>query len=100
VNPQLPEVHVAVAFARERQPCPHAPQFDTLALRLISQPFTGLPSQSPKPLLHDEMPQTPAVHTADPFCGIGQVCPHEPQFATFAANVTSQPLAAWTSQSA
>ncbi len=47
---QLPVEHVAPALARE-QPAPHAPQLVS-EVSAVSQPFTSLPSQLPKPALH------------------------------------------------
>jgi hypothetical protein len=49
----------------ELQTVLHAPQFDTLLVVLISQPFDALLSQFAKPALH-VMPQTPAEHVAVP----------------------------------
>jgi hypothetical protein len=55
-------------------------------------------SQLPQPLLQVGA-QEPAVQAVLP-CALVQAVPQLPQFATFVASVTSQPLAAVASQSA
>jgi hypothetical protein len=74
-----------------------APQWVGSLLRLISQPFEALPSQSPYPELQ-EMPHTPAPHDAVPFVE-SQAVPHVPQCAVSAWRFTSHPLDALPSQS-
>jgi hypothetical protein len=56
---------------------PQAPQFKAVS-RGVSQPFMGLPSQSPKPGLHVK-PHTPLLHVAVAFAGTGQAFPQRPQ---------------------
>jgi hypothetical protein len=46
---------------------PQAPQFETLPVRLSSQPLVAPPSQLPQPLLQAPSPQRPEVHTAAAF---------------------------------
>src|SRR5436309_1142789 len=55
--PQFPPEQTPVL-----QTVPHLPQLLVSVLRLISQPFTGLPSQSAKPALHDVIWQAPFTH--------------------------------------
>ncbi len=65
-----------------RQPCWHAPQLlASVPLRLVSQPFDATPSQLPKPLVHDETPQTPLLQLAAAFASehVLQVPPPVPQ---------------------
>jgi len=85
-------VQTAEAFAYEHA-VPHAPQLLTLFVRLVSHPFTGLLSQSPRPAEHvvvmqtpDEQPGAPPIPT--------QTFPHEPQLVTLVLMLVSQPSAA------
>lgn len=64
-----PMVHWGVALAGAFVPvqlAPQRPQFVSLVLRLASQPFSRLPSQSPNPAAH-RRPQVPRSQTAVPF---------------------------------
>jgi hypothetical protein len=63
--PQVPAVHVPVAFAGAHL-MPQPPQFERV-LSGVSQPFMGLPSQLPKPALQLAIPQVPIVHEGVPF---------------------------------
>jgi hypothetical protein len=95
-----PSVHVplgqlSAAFARS-QVAPHEPQFASVASE-ASQPFVSLPSQLPKPPLHDATAQVPVVHVAVAF-GRLHAAPHAPQFASVRSDV-SQPFASFESQS-
>jgi len=58
---QTPLLQAGVPLAAEHL-VPHALQLLTSALRLTSQPFAALPSQSAKPALQLWIPHTPAVH--------------------------------------
>lgn len=52
VKPHAPAVHEFIALAA-LQTRPHIPQFATAVRVSTSQPFMALPSQLPKPALHD-----------------------------------------------
>src|SRR6266508_2279894 len=65
----------------------------------VSQPFAGLPSHSPKPVVHDVGTQAPATQS-DAAPGSEQAELHAPQCATDVPRFTSQPLAGSLSQSA
>jgi hypothetical protein len=75
---QWPAVHEAEALAKVHT-LPHAAQLPTVE-RSVSQPFIGLPSQSPKPAAQLR-PQWPAVHTAVLFDPLGHTVPHAPHAA-------------------
>jgi hypothetical protein len=77
---------------------PHAPQLALLAVRSVSQPFAGLPSQSPKPVAQVAMAQRPMVHAAEAL-GTWQRLTHAPQRAGSLFKLVSQPLAGSPSQS-
>jgi hypothetical protein len=66
-------------------------QFRLSLARSVSQPFTALPSQSPKPALHDSMRQTPKVHVAAAL-RMEQAIPQPPQSVTVFRDA-SQPSA-------
>jgi hypothetical protein len=50
-------------------------------LRFVSQPFEATPSQSPKPVLHEPIPQAPLLQLAAAFANehVLQVTPPAPQ---------------------
>jgi hypothetical protein len=68
--------------------------------RLASQPFRGLPSQSPKPALQDgtQKPPTQVLVLVPAF--VTQAKPQLPQFAVDVVTSVSQPLEGVPSQSA
>ena len=74
---QRPLEHV-LAFA---QSVPQVPQLALLVFVLTSQPFAGLPSQSPKPAAQVLTPQLPATHVLAETFAPEQTLPHAPQFA-------------------
>jgi hypothetical protein len=74
------------------------PQWLASVCRFVSQPFAGLPSQSPKPGLQ-AIVQEPMAQEGVPFVVL-QALPHAPQFVALAARFVSQPLAGLPSQSA
>jgi hypothetical protein len=76
-------------------PAAHAPQFEVLVCRSVSQPLPGSLSQLAKPVLHDGV-HAPAVHEVEP-CALLQTLPHAPQFAVPVSEV-SHPLARFPSQ--
>jgi hypothetical protein len=78
---------------------PQEPQLAALVARVVSQPFVALPSQLPKPELHDPTEQTPEEQAAVAF-GSEQPLPQAPQFPTLVCVLVSQPLDAMPSQSA
>lgn len=98
---QLPSVHVPVAqvsapLARAHAVL-HAPQWVS-ELSGVSQPLTGLPSQSPKPELHAMLAQLPDEHDVTAF-GRAHAVLHPPQWVLVLV-ACSQPLAWLPSQSA
>jgi hypothetical protein len=66
---------------------PQAPQLLALVIRLTSQPFVATPSQSPNPLLHDEIAQLLALHCQLALPPV-HTLPHEPQLLTSFASST------------
>jgi hypothetical protein len=94
---QLPLKQVAVAFAKLHA-FPHAPQLATLPLRLVSHPFAGFASQSPKPEVHATW-HAPAAQLGVPFAPL-HAWPHVPQFVVSSDVRISHPVAYETSQSA
>jgi hypothetical protein len=68
------------------------PQCIDDVLRLISQPFVGLPSQSAKPALHAPSVHAPATHDADAL-GKLQTFPHAPQLFTSVCVLIKHPSA-------
>jgi hypothetical protein len=85
VMPQVPLVQLAVPPV-EGQTFPHVLQLFTLVLRFVSQPFCGMLSQLPNPLLHDGT-QFPDVQVVVPF-GFVQVAPQAPQFEVVLSEVS------------
>ena len=92
-----PAMHAAAACAKEHVVA-HVPQCSTLLDVFVSQPFAGLPSQSPKPALHAPRTQAPPLHDALAL-GNAQAWPQIPQFAALVPRSVSQPFAALPSQS-
>jgi hypothetical protein len=76
---------------------PQPPQLP-LVLRLVSQPLAALPSQFPKPALHEAMAHEPLAQVAVALVR-EHATPQPPQFASELSAV-SQPLAGIPSQSA
>jgi hypothetical protein len=76
---------------------PHVLQFVGSASRLASQPLSGLPSQSAKPVLHPTSTQVPPTQEADALAK-EQLWPHDPQLARFVAESSSQPFSVTESQ--
>jgi hypothetical protein len=95
---QRPAAQRGVPFWLE-QSAPHAPQCATLDASATSQPLAALPSQSPKPALHEATRHAPAAQAPTPLAG-AQARLHAPQCVDELAVFTSQPLAALPSQSA
>jgi len=77
----------------------HAPQFETSLRRSASQPLTGFPSQSWKPIRH-EVTQLPSVHPGNAFGRAAHRVPHAPQFETDVLVSVSHPFDGLVSQSA
>lgn len=67
---QLPREHVELAQAATplatEHALPHEPQLVTLVVRFVSHPFAELPSQSPSPAEHVEIPHTPETQLGVP----------------------------------
>ena len=76
---------------------PQAPQLFPSVFRFTSQPLAALPSQSPKPLVHEATAQLPALHDAVALARLH--APHLPQLFGSVFRFASQPLAALPSQS-
>jgi len=93
-----PIVQAAVALARSQRVV-QAPQRVGSLERLVSQPFVGSPSQSPKPSTQLEA-QAPATQRAVVLGPAGQRVPQVPQWAGSLWVLASQPLVALLSQSA
>ncbi len=96
VKPQLPLVHVAVPLAIVAHAA-HEPQWAGSVLRLASQPFAGLPSQSAKPVLQLN-PHAPAAHVADALARALHTMPQPPHAAVLLVVDVSQPLVRTPSQ--
>jgi hypothetical protein len=75
----VPAAHATVAFASTHA-LPHIPQLLAL-FNGVSQPLAGLPSQSPKPTLHESTPHVPATQRALPLSTV-HVRPQAPQWLT------------------
>jgi hypothetical protein len=93
---QVPLTQVSLAFAR-LQTAPHAPQFARLVFVLVSQPLPELPSQSPRPGLHVDTPQTAPTQFGVP-PEAGHTLPHVLQLLTSEFVFVSQPLFGLPSQ--
>jgi hypothetical protein len=93
---QTPLTHDSAAFARLHT-APHAPQLARLVFVFVSQPFPEFPSQSPRPGLHVETPQTPPTQFGVPPAD-GQTLPHVLQLLTSVFVLVSQPLFGLPSQ--
>jgi hypothetical protein len=78
---------------------PQLPQLFASSVRLTSQPFAYLPSQSLKPVLHDATVHFDDTQAGVPFAAT-HTFPHPPQFFTSVAVLTSHPFAPLPSQSA
>ena len=61
-RPQAPVVHVDAALAKEQR-TPQPPQlFTSVERTLVSQPLLAVPSQSPKPVVHEPTRQLEPEH--------------------------------------
>ena len=95
-----PLVQAAVALAR-LQTVPQAPQLFRSFDSGVSQPFEGLPSQSPKPepQVGEHLPPEPeATHAVEP-CSFVQAAPQAPQSVVVFERLVSQPVSGRLSQS-
>jgi hypothetical protein len=78
----------------------HAPQWPTLLVRSVSQPFVcSLPSQSPNPGAHDPLHTPPAHVRVDTFA-LEHAIAHAPQLSGSVAMFCSHPSLARPLQSA
>lgn len=94
----VPAPHPGVPFATKHA-IPQPPQFCGSFVIVVSHPFPAFPSQSPLPARHWEYVQLPPAHAGTPpWAGHGLL--HAPQLATLVCVFTSQPFAAFMSQSA
>ncbi len=78
-HPHVPLLHVPpVGHAL---PLAHPPQNVADVFRFVSQPFEATPSQFPKPVLHEAIPQAPLLQLAAAFANehVLQVAPPVPQ---------------------
>ena len=92
-----PDEHAAVAWARLHAR-PHAPQWASVVLVLVSQPFEATPSQLPKPALQVATAHAPAAQAAVAL-GSEHARPHAPQCAAVERVLVSQPFEGLPSQS-
>jgi hypothetical protein len=89
---QAPAEHVEFVT----QAIPQPPQCVLLVATVVSQPFIALPSQLPKPMLHDAIAHEPVAHVAVALLR-AQAAPHAPQFVSVLVGA-SQPFIAFASQ--
>ena len=92
------ETHEEATQEAPPQPAPQLPQLFGSSVRLTSQPLAALRSQSPKPALQVKL-QVPPEQVAVALAGAEQTLPQLPQLETVVLVFTSQPLAAFMSQS-
>ena len=95
LSAHTPAEHEALALANEHT-VPQPPQFDTLVLVFVSQPFDALASQLPKPALHTGV-QRPDTQDVVPFM-FAHAVPHAPQLVELVLRFVSQPLFGLPSQ--
>jgi len=96
--PQVPEVHTGTRpGVVVLQMVPQVRQLLTAVLRLVSQPFSAMPSQLPKPVLQTPSAQRPLAQVADAL-GKLQVLPQAPQCVVLVLVLASQPLPLLLSQ--
>jgi hypothetical protein len=91
VYPQAPPAHTGVALDLAGQVFPHVPQCREAERRSVSQPFTGLRSQSDIPVAQTK-PHAPPAQRGEALPGMGQALPHAPQFCAEVARSTQPPL--------
>ncbi len=84
-----PDEHAGTPLATV-QTVPHAPQFETSAPMLTSQPLAALRSQSAKPALQVK-PQVPEAQVDVALARAGQTVPHEPQLFGSVAVLVHEP---------
>ena len=92
----LPPTQVGVPFVAE-QAFPQAPQWETCALRSVSQPLSLSLSQLPNPVLQSRS-HTPLTQPAVPLVEL-HFLPQPPQLEGSVLALLSQPFAALPSQS-
>jgi hypothetical protein len=88
VGTHAPDVHVVDPFGFVHA-VPQVPQLVALVLRLIWQPWFGLPPQTAYPALHDGV-HAPPVHEVVPF-GFVHVVPQVPQLPVLVLRLIWQP---------
>jgi hypothetical protein len=86
VNPQLPPLHVAAAFAGAVQTLPHAPQLLTSDCS-----FTQAFPHRLKPGLQTN-PHAPVAHVGLALAGAAQTLPQAPQLFRSVCSLTQAPL--------
>jgi hypothetical protein len=87
----------AKQMALEAQRLPQAPQLLRSSVVGVSQPLEAMPSQLPKPAVHDARVQAPLVQAGLPLANV-QVRPQVPQLVTVLVRLVSQPLLSSPSQ--
>jgi hypothetical protein len=97
-NVQEPIAHEAAAEAK-LQRRPHTPQLEDDVCRSASQPLDVIPSQSPRPVMHIDVPHVPMLHEAVDPIGAAHAFPQRPQWFGFTVVIVSQPLLGFASQS-
>jgi hypothetical protein len=95
---QTPAVHVSPTVHRllSSHDLPHVPQLVNDVFVFVSQPFFGLPSQSPNPAVQTGA-HTPAEHEVVPLA-LAHTDPHAPQLPASVCRLISQPLTTLPSQ--
>ena len=94
---QAPAAHVGAALAKVHTVA-HAPQWVAVTRVSVSQPLSGLLSQSPKPPAQVPTTHTPARQAGVAPAGEGHRWPQAPQFSMSLSTRVSQPLSARMSQ--
>lgn len=90
MKPQVPLLHMIVAFARVGHAVPHAPQCDRLVWMSASQPSDVIELQSRKLPMH-AYAHAPALHEVVALGRAPHDIPHMPQFVVLVATSASQP---------
>lgn len=85
---QVPPMH-ACPLGLPVQSLAHEPQCWGVLLRLVSQPFAGLPSQSAKPTLHETIWHVPLAQVPVPLAGAHGTL--QPPQLLFVLSCVSQP---------
>src|SRR5262249_34255692 len=96
--PQLDLAQPGVPLATGGQTLPQAPQWLTLFVVFVSQPFAGLPSQFPNPAPQPATAQLELAQDGVPLAMAGQTVPQALQLFRLDVVSVSQPFAVLPSQ--